>query len=211
MHRESIKIKGTKNGLVILLDSTQRFEDIKYNLLKKMQSSNGFFRGARFTFHPESKKLVPQQEHELETICKQYGLIPNTTITAPEIEALFSPRPQKKKETPVPPGQPALLLKRTLRSGQFISHPSHIVILGNVHPGAKVEAGGNIMVMGHCWGTLHAGVMGDRSASITAVRLAPQVLRIAGLTYSGEPPEKQLPGPHKALIKDNIIIFTSTG
>jgi len=211
MERETVSIKGTKGGLVILLDSNQEFEAIKHHLQIKMESSNGFFQGAKFTFHTGSKKLIPRQQHELELICRQYGLIPNATMAVPEIEALFSSEPQKKNITLTIPGEPALLIKRTLRSGQFVSHPSHIVVLGNVHPGAKVEAGGNIIVMGHCSGTVHAGITGERTASITAIHLAPQVLRIADLTHTGPPAGKKNHGPHTAAIKNDKIIFITAG
>jgi len=208
MHREAISIKGTKNGLVILLDSNQEFESIKHHLQRKMESANGFFRGATVTFHTGSQKLFPQQKHELEAICKQHGLIPNVSELNPETEALFSPPPTGNNlDTP---GEPALLLRQTLRSGQLVSRPNHVVILGNVHPGAKVEAGGNVIIMGSCLGSVHAGIRGNRDASIVAVHLAPQVLRIADVTHTEPPVLKAAPGPNKAVVRDGKIVFLAT-
>lgn len=208
MQKQAIKIKGTKNGLVIFLDSNQKFEDIKYSLVKKMKSSRGFFHGAKYSFYPSVKKLVPQQEKELELICQQYGLVPNIDMTTPDIEAIFLSPPQINKEDNLP-GQRTLLLKKALRSGQYISHPAHIVILGNVHPGARVEAGGNILVMGQCSGTLHAGVTGDQSAIVTAFELKTQLIRIANIAYTAPDSGENIQTPHKALIKNNKITIVT--
>lgn len=211
MGKDAVSIKGTKSGLVILLDSSRKFEDLKHHLRQKMESSKGFFSGAKFTFFAGPYKLVPHQQYELESICRQYGLIPNKGPVAPEIKALYSPTPKRKNNTSTLNGEPALLIKRTLRSGQSVSHPSHIIILGNVHPGAKVEAGGNILVMGHCAGTVHAGTKGDKKAIITAIHLSPQVLRITDLIHLAPPPPLGTCGPHKAFIKNNKIIFATDG
>jgi len=206
MHREAVSIKGTKSGLVILLDSNHEFETIKHHLQHKIESANGFFCGAKVVFHTGSQKLVPQQQHELESICKQYGLIPNTSPFTPKTETLFSPPPKEK--TASAPGEPALLLKQNLRSGRSVSRPGHIIILGNVHPGAKVEAAGNIIIMGNCLGTVHAGAHGNRNAIITALHMAPQVLSIAEITYVEASASKKAHRPAKAMIKNEKIVFT---
>ena len=73
-----------------------------------------------------------------------------------------------------------LLVQRSLRSGQSIHHTGSVVIMGDVNPGAEVIAGGNIVVMGSFRGVAHAGAQGDESATITAFRLRPTQLRIAG-------------------------------
>lgn len=208
--RDTVSIKGTKNGLVILLDLNYDFNEVKNRLKMKMESSNGFFSGATYMFHTGQQKLAPHQLHELDAICTNYGLAPNAEPYSFEIEKLFQAMPSKPKKRTAPPGEKALLIKRTLRSGQHITHPSHIIILGNVHPGAKVEAGGNILVMGTCSGTVHAGTSGDSKASITAIRLNPQVIRIADLIYSGTIHKTITTGPQKAFIYDNNIILEQT-
>ena len=55
--------------------------------------------------------------------------------------------------------------------------------LGKVFPsaGGEVIAGGNVIVWGRLRGTVHAGALGDRSAVICALQLAPIQLRIADL------------------------------
>jgi len=72
----------------------------------------------------------------------------------------------------------AMMVRRTLRSGIRVHHPGSIVILGDVHPGAEVVAGGDVLVWGKLHGTVHAGAFGDNGAVVCALDFAPTQLRI---------------------------------
>ena len=74
-----------------------------------------------------------------------------------------------------------LLVQKTLRSGQSIKHSGNVVVLGDVNPGAEVIAGGHVIVLGTVRGVVHAGAVGDMTATITAFYLNPTQLRIANL------------------------------
>lgn len=79
-----------------------------------------------------------------------------------------------------PERSPAVLyLKQTLRSGQAISHKGHLVIVGDVNPGAEIMAEGDITVWGALRGMAHAGVGGNIQAEIRALKFEPIQLRIA--------------------------------
>jgi septum site-determining protein MinC len=73
----------------------------------------------------------------------------------------------------------ALFLHRTLRSGTRIEFVGHVVILGDVNPGAEIVADGNVLVWGRLRGMVHAGAKGNRNAVICALDLSPTQLRIA--------------------------------
>lgn len=101
-----------------------------------------------------------------------------------------------------------LLVQRSLRSGQCIQHTGSVVIMGDVNPGAEVTAGGNIVVMGSFRGVAHAGASGDESATITAFRLRPTQLRIAG--HITRPPDGEQGGPEvteTARIREGIVVI----
>jgi septum site-determining protein MinC len=72
-----------------------------------------------------------------------------------------------------------LFLHRTLRSGTRIEFAGHVVILGDVNPGAEIISEGNVMVWGRLRGMVHAGAKGNRTAVICALDLSPTQLRIA--------------------------------
>jgi septum site-determining protein MinC len=85
-------------------------------------------------------------------------------------------------------------------------HPGHIVIIGDVNPGAEVVAGGDIVVWGRLRGLVHAGALEDENAVICALELAPTQLRIA--SHIARSPEERpvKPVPEKASIRDGQIV-----
>jgi septum site-determining protein MinC len=90
---------------------------------------------------------------------------------------------------PAPPesaAAPAVLYHRgTLRGGQSLANVGHIVVVGDVNPGAELVAGGDIVVFGALRGVAHAGAQGDRSARVYALILDPTQLRIATTIAAG--------------------------
>lgn len=72
----------------------------------------------------------------------------------------------------------ALVVRRTLRSGMRVHHPGSVMVLGDVHPGAEVVAGGDVVVWGKLHGMVHAGAFGNDEAMVCALDLAPTQLRI---------------------------------
>lgn len=79
-------------------------------------------------------------------------------------------------EAPVPA---TLYIRQTLRSGQCVSHKGHLVIIGDINPGAEVMADGDITVWGSLRGIAHAGIGGNTTAEIRAINLQPIQIRIA--------------------------------
>ncbi|HLI49804.1 MAG TPA: septum site-determining protein MinC [Chthonomonas sp.] len=77
-------------------------------------------------------------------------------------------------------GNNALYYAGTVRSGQRLTHHAHLIVAGDVNPGAEVIAGGDIVVLGTLRGLAHAGCYGNEEARIVAGNMRPQQLRIAG-------------------------------
>ncbi|ABO50421.1 septum site-determining protein MinC [Desulforamulus reducens MI-1] len=190
---DAVSIKGTRHGLLILVDPNSDFEEIKQNLYKKMEAARGFFKGAKFAF----SQVDNEQSRALEEICQQYGL-----IYQPDIKDKINNSPVNSVKTPLDKAQETdikasdtkdtdtLLVKRSLRSGQQIHYPGHVVVLGDVHAGAEILAYGNVLVMGACRGVVHAGANGNQAARVIAHRLCPAQLRI-GTSIACAPSDSQ--------------------
>lgn len=67
----------------------------------------------------------------------------------------------------------------TIRSGNLIKQKGHVVIIGDINPGAEVVSDGNIICIGKALGVVHAGAAGDYNAFVLASTLAPTQIRIA--------------------------------
>ncbi|MBX9771625.1 MAG: septum site-determining protein MinC [Candidatus Obscuribacterales bacterium] len=99
-----------------------------------------------------------------------------------------------------------LYLKQNLRSGQSVSHKGHLVIFGDVNPGAEVVAEGDITVWGALRGMAHAGSNGNEQAEIRALRLQPIQLRIAhSIARSPDKPKSGALVPETARVVNGQI------
>ncbi|WP_418792463.1 septum site-determining protein MinC [Phosphitispora sp. TUW77] len=216
MTGDIIKIKGTRGGLVALINTKHDFTEIKNTLKLKIEDSRGFFKGAKITFHyPVDKCLTEEMIKELENICSEGGLIPDRHISwpaAPEHKEIIEQannesaisladdiKPLMKEASSSLPAsgltradqEPSLLINHNLRSGQKLSYDGNIIIMGDVNPGSEVTASGNIVIWGSLRGIAHAGAGGNQDCSIMAFRLKPVQLRI-GSTISRSPENQQL-------------------
>lgn len=79
----------------------------------------------------------------------------------------------------------------TLRSGDHLEVAGSLLVLGDVNPGARVSAGGDVRIWGRLRGIAHAGSGGNAEARIVALHLRPLQLRIAAAVARG--PEDQPP------------------
>lgn len=83
--------------------------------------------------------------------------------------SISSDTPEKKERS-------TKIFKETLRSGREIDYDGNVVLIGDVNPGAKIKATGDIIIFGSLRGIAHAGVNGNRdcviiSHSVDAVQL----------------------------------------
>jgi septum site-determining protein MinC len=95
----------------------------------------------------------------------------------------------------------------TLRGGQSLQHVGHIVVIGDVNPGAEVAAGGDVVVVGALLGTAHAGAQGNVDARVIAIEMLPTQLRIAvyiAVDDSGRRPSE----PEEAYVKNGRIVIS---
>jgi len=73
----------------------------------------------------------------------------------------------------------------TLRSGDHLQVEGSVLLLGDVNPGARLSAAGDVRVWGRLRGVAHAGCQGNRQARIVALQLRPLQLRIAEAVARG--------------------------
>jgi septum site-determining protein MinC len=104
-----------------------------------------------------------------------------------------------------------LIVRRTLRSGQSLRHPGSVAVIGDVNPGAEIIAGGDIVVWGRLRGTVHAGALGNESAIVCALDLAPTQLRIAGRISRSPDDRRRKARPEFARVRDGQIIAEPWG
>jgi len=73
---------------------------------------------------------------------------------------------------------PALILHKSLRSGQRVEHDGDIIVIGNVNEGAEVYGTGSICIWGRLCGLAHAGCSGDETVAVVAGHFVANQVRI---------------------------------
>lgn len=175
MQRDDVVFRGTKNGLSVVLNDAVDFDQVARRLQEKLAASEGFFQGASVTVHVGQRRLTAEQHRRLEELLREpLGLELREVL--PGVAPL-----QVTPARPAPRSAETLVVRRTLRNGQQVTHRGSVVVLGDVNPGAEVVATGHIVVMGALRGIAHAGAEGDVSAVVVAVKLRPTQLRIANV------------------------------
>lgn len=183
--KEDIEIRGTRGGLVIVADSGISAERLALALRAKLESSRGFFKGATCELHWEPARSDEGPE-EVAQVLAEYGLeLAPGRVESRERRGKAAESPMRVESKPMGTVtrlnvNDTLLHHGVLRGGQSLRYPGHIVIVGNVNPGAEVEAGGNVLVMGKLAGTVRAGCPDNRKAVVVAWGLAGQQISVGG-------------------------------
>ena len=224
----AVSIKGIREGLLITLDDGA-YDDVLYELSAEIEQKQEFLRGSRIALAVGRRPLFRDQLAEIQALFNRHGLT-LWTVLAETVDTRSAAR-QLNLATRLPgshtdlegnaravvekkeavSGETAvsantLLLQETIRSGRSIYHEGHVVIIGDVNPGAEIVAGGNVMVWGRLRGLVHAGALGDETAVICALHFAPTQLRLADQIAIPPDDKRHNPVPEQAAIQDGQII-----
>lgn len=206
---ELITFKGYRDGVTLILnDREPDFQKLLDHLKSKLSHLN-FFKGAVVNIDiGQREALSPAELDSLEEILSTKNIKIKDII----LNGSNGHKPKETKNLLLPSYEKAhsdaIMIKRTLRSGQTLFHSGSIVLIGDVHPGAEVTAEGNVIVWGTLGGMVHAGSSGNKKAYIIALNLNPTQLRIA--QYIGCAPKEagELPRrPEIAYLQGERIVI----
>ena len=235
MSPEPITIKGIRQALLVTLGEEDWNAGLRA-LEARLSASPSFFRGGHIALDvgarnlsrseiEDARALLARHQVELwavvsknpaaEAAAQELGLVidlglprprgPETVSEGGEEPVIEGVGPEPVEGAGPEPVE-GLVVRRTLRSGQRLRHPGHIVVIGDVNPGAEVIAGGDIVVWGRVRGLVHAGALGDQGAVICALDLAPTQLRIAGLIARSPEEHRRKPVPEVAVVREGQIV-----
>lgn len=190
-----VTIKGTKSGIILVLDPDVAFTKLKDEIKKHFIEASSFLGKNNMGLIIRGRNLSENEESEVLQIIADNSQLTITCIIdeESETERLFANSSKSEPENVVEPSQPAVdatvlpegcdnnaqILVGNLRSGQDVSCEQNVVILGDVKPGASVTSYGSIFILGELRGNAFAGAGGDQSAIVMALKLNPLQVRIA--------------------------------
>ena len=212
-------IKGFREGLLITIGEGE-WEEMIDALLLQIDERSDFFRGAKIAIDIGERALNAAELGRLRdemsgrgvSLCAVLG---KSAMTQAVSESLgLSTEPQVLKQTKnevglaLTGGEDAILIQKSIRSGMLVKYPGHVIVDGDVNPGAEILAGGSIYIWGKLRGTVHAGIGGAEGAVICALEMNSQNLRIANIgkiDYSFLSKLKKT--PKKVYLEDTQLII----
>ncbi len=227
MADRKVVVRGVSDGLIVEIEPGD-WETALRELDQRLGQSATFFRGGRVALRVGARILNRDEIEALGRALERWDV----SLWGVESEALetraaasslgletrlvdgrLSIVPARPEDSAASPSgsitaSEGLAIRRTLRSGASVAHRGHILVVGDVNPGAEVIAGGNIVVWGKLRGLAHAGAEGDESAIVCALRLHPSQLRIGKLICEHPRPLKAVADlPHMAFIEHDAIVL----
>jgi len=209
-------IKGIRDGLLITLGDAE-WEAAQAALLHSIDDQGDFFTGARVALQLGERELgaadlgglrralADREVHLWAVLSESAQTRQSSADLGLALELARSAAEDDPQIDTQLLGDEAVLVQRTLRSGNTIRHPGHVVVIGDVNPGAEIIAGGDVVVWGRLRGVVHAGAKGDSGAVVCALDLSPTQLRIAD-QIAVSPERSGDPRPEMARIRDGQLI-----
>jgi septum site-determining protein MinC len=216
-----IQIKGLRDGLLITLLGAAPWEEQYMALLAQIDEKQSFFQGARLALDVGAQvlkvnELVELRDHLSERSVSLWAVISESPTTEQTAQLLglatriSKPRPEDGRRFEVQNlgESTALFLNKTLRSGARIEFAGHVVVLGDVNPGAEIIAEGNVIIWGRLRGSVHAGSKGDEESVVCALDFAPLRLQVANdaMNVSNK---KETGKPEMAFIRGERVVIES--
>ncbi len=218
----TVRVRGTQDGVRLVLPRGVPFSSVLAQVRDVLESKATFFRGAALVLDYAEREPLLDEIAALQHLLDSRGVrIQAVSADVPEYrERLLrwglrteAAEPPRRLRLVEPSGEEgvdgtATYVRRTLRSGMSVEAPGHLIVIGDVNPGALVVAGGDVLVWGVVRGTVHAGRSGDAGAVIAALRLAPTQLRIGHVVArSPDRGEQVLEAPALARVVDGQIVI----
>lgn len=217
--RPKVELKGIREGLLVSLGDGD-WKLVEEALLDQLRAQGGFLRGAKIILDVENHIIRAAEMGSLRDTLSDMGItlwavLTNSPTTEKNAQALglatriHKPVPENRQmpsqHNDYLEGDEAIFIHRTLRSGNSINFDGHVVVVGDVNPGAEIIAGGNVIVWGKLRGMVHAGANGNEDAMVCALALAPTQLRI-GDKIAVSPSDGGQMKPEIAVIRDNRVV-----
>lgn len=177
---ELLEFKGSKKGIIVNIKRKATFDEIKNSIIDKLESSIGFFNGAkicsiRCEYLSDIQILMLKDD-----ISSKFDVEFVEDYNKKEIMSF-----QTKYVTNLRSGENIefdgdIIVMTDMKSGSQVSATCNVVVMGDISSGARVVANGNVIVMGSVSGFIHAGANGNQNAYVVAGNLNPKILQIAG-------------------------------
>ena len=214
-----LSVLGRNRHVEFTLDDQIPLNQLEMELRGYLSASKERFRGGKVALNLGSRLLAVGEIEELKNILKDEFDLSLVGLWCGEnlLNALLHDRPDlNDPPLQVPIQEPnhrlvdqeTLLLRGTCRSGMTIYNAGNVVVIGDVNPGAEITAKGDILVFGRLRGIANAGMGRDDNATVIALSLEADQIRIGPHIYIDPNPRSKKQSkklPSRVMIKEGRI------
>ena len=184
--KNSVVIKGNNYGIVVVLDASISYEQLKISLANKFEEAAKFLGNKPIAISFEGRVLTTEEEREILDIITTHSqlkimcVMDNDKKRELDFKNAISNKPIEVREQikeQINQDSQNQFYKGTLRSGQVLECDGSIVVLGDANPGSKIVATGSVVVLGSLKGTAYAGINGE-TAFVIALEMEPMQIKI---------------------------------
>lgn len=177
---QHVMIKGSKNGLTLILDESASFTEAMEELDNKLSVHSSYsgqeqVADISVTIQTGNRILREDQAGVLRRLVEKNPHLLVTSIDANVITLQESKKMVEQREI--------TRVAKVIRSGQILEVKGDLLLVGDVNPGGVVKAGGNVFIMGSLRGRAFAGLNGNRESIISASVLQPTQMHICDDVY----------------------------
>lgn len=194
-----MEIKGDRRGLRLIAKHFSSHDEFVLEVRTTLKENADFLGKASLLIEVPSPELTPELFSDISAIFQDFPQLTLRGIQQGESQSLIAME-QRSQELTAPPK----VVRHTVRSGQRLSHPGDLIIVGDVNPGATITAGGDVMIFGWLRGTVYAGQPEDATRVIYALKFDASQVRIAQTMALGNP--ERSGNPEKALIEYGELV-----
>jgi septum site-determining protein MinC len=176
---QHVMIKGSKQGLMIVIDDTSSFSEAMRDLDEKLSihhqhlANNEPASSINVTIHTGNRYLTDEQATHLVELVEKKGYM---TVKGVESNVILLEESKRMAEEVAVTKE-----MKIVRSGQVLEVKGDLLLVGDVNPGGTVKAGGNIFVLGTLRGRAEAGIYGNKDCVISASVFKPALITIGDI------------------------------
>ncbi|ACN13382.1 MinC [Desulforapulum autotrophicum HRM2] len=202
-----VKLKGVGDGFWITLDPSMPESILKEDLVKLFERLRHLAINARVVIDIGGAKGYDGLVQNLSSFLKtrfDVGIV----TTPPEKRSIPVERIRQRDLNRgwTSHRSEVLMLRGRVRSGQKIEAKKHVLITGDVNPGAQITAGGDILVMGRLLGHVHAGYPKNATAIILALDFRPSQVQIGEYVVSDLDAQKTDRVEFASVVNEGILV-----
>lgn len=214
MQNKSVKIKGVGDGFKIILDPEIEPGNMLKELSLSLEPISHLMKDAHIYVDSGGKNDLEIANEILPFLKDRFHI--KTATPFNNKEAIKSQQQERYRTREVERGwkgarSDVLMISGRVRSGQKIDTEKHLVIYGDVNPGAEVIAGGDVIILGTLSGTAIAGQRQDDKSIIFALDFRPtqiqinDIVGVGGSSKSKKQPELALLNENRELVIRNYM------